>query len=71
MNNTVTKVNGHEYTTEFYRSYNFRRLRNEWRWKITAANNKRIAASTESYVNRKDCEDNYFLIGAVVKITEL
>ncbi len=30
----------------------------EWRWKITAANGKQIAASSESYKNRKDAVAN-------------
>jgi len=31
--------------------------KNEWRWSIKI-NGKIIAASTEGYINRKDCVDN-------------
>lgn len=31
--------------------------KNEWRWKIKV-NGETIAASTEGYINRKDCIDN-------------
>ena len=29
--------------------------RNEWRWRIKAANNETIANSAESYRNKEDC----------------
>lgn len=44
---------------EFYKSGIFRK---GWRWRITAANNKIIAASTESYKNKSSCEDNLNVI---------
>ena len=33
-------------------------IRRGWRWRIKADNGKIIAASTESYKNKKDCELN-------------
>ena len=30
----------------------------QWRWKITASNGKIIAAASEGYFNKKDCEHN-------------
>lgn len=33
--------------------------RNEWRWQRKCTDNgKIVGASTESYVNKQDCEDN-------------
>lgn len=29
-----------------------------WRWRRTASNGRVVGASTESYVNRSDCENN-------------
>jgi len=29
-----------------------------WRWRRTAKNGRIVGASTESYVNRSDCESN-------------
>jgi uncharacterized protein YegP (UPF0339 family) len=35
--------------------YIFRDTTGQWRWHLTAANNRIIAASGESYHNRQDC----------------
>lgn len=39
----------------------------QWRWKIVASNGKTVAASTESFKNRKDCEDNAKITGYSLK----
>jgi hypothetical protein len=36
----------------------YKDAKGEWRWKIAAGNNRLIAASSESYKNRKDAVDN-------------
>lgn len=36
--------------------YMYKDSLNQWRWRLTAANNKIIAASSESYWNKADCE---------------
>ena len=33
----------------------YRDSRNEWRWRLRAANGKAIANSGEGYVNKSDC----------------
>ena len=33
----------------------YRDVRGEWRWRLTAANNRVIADSGEGYRNRTDC----------------
>ena len=43
---------------EFYRD-----KRNQWRWRATAPNGKRVGASTESYRNLQDCKENAALFG--------
>lgn len=35
--------------------YIFRDANNQWRWHLTAANNRIIANSGEAYHNRQDC----------------
>ncbi len=30
----------------------------EWRWRRTAPNGKIVGASTEGYINKKDCQNN-------------
>jgi len=35
----------------------------EWRWNVTAANGKTIAASSEGYKNRIDCVSNARVFG--------
>jgi len=32
--------------------------RGHWRWRLRHFNNRIVAASTEGYVNRKECLDN-------------
>lgn len=34
----------------------------EWRWTLSAANNRHVAASGEGYVNRSDCIDAVRLV---------
>lgn len=34
----------------------YRDARSEWRWRLVSANNRVISVSSESYVNRSDCE---------------
>lgn len=46
---------------QFYKNWRF-----QWRWKITAGNNRRIGASTESYHNYKDCENNLRQVGNAI-----
>lgn len=36
--------------------------RNEHRWRVVAANNKIVGASSESFKNAKDCVRNYKLV---------
>jgi len=38
-----------------------------WRWRIRAANGKIIAAATESYKNKQDCECNLISIHEVLE----
>lgn len=45
------------YEVEFYPVKRFLK-RTQWRWKIKAINGRIVAASTESFYNKKDCEDN-------------
>ena len=35
--------------------YIYRDARNEWRWRLLAANHRIIADSGEGYVNKSDC----------------
>ena len=35
--------------------YIFRDTNNQWRWHLTAANNRIIATSGEAYYNKQDC----------------
>ena len=51
------------YNVEIYKKYYLLKLRSEWRWKVTADNGKIIGASTESYVNKSDCEYNIQSLG--------
>ena len=45
-------------------------LTRQWRWKLIASNGKTLAASSESFWNRKDCVDNAKKTGsALVKLT--
>jgi len=48
------------------RNYEVRFKKNilgQWRWKIVATNGKTIGASSESFWNKKDCEDNAKNVG--------
>lgn len=36
----------------------YKDTKGEWRWKRTAPNGKEVAASTEGYKNKADCEAN-------------
>ena len=38
---------------EFYKDAN-----SEWRWRRTASNGRIVGASSQGYVNKKDCVDN-------------
>jgi|GEM_PF-2651138 len=42
---------------EIYDTYNAYTKSSQWRWRITVSSDI-VAASTESYYNRKDCIDN-------------
>lgn len=42
----------------------FRNIFLQWRWKVKASNGKIVAASTESFKNRLDCEHNIDLTAA-------
>lgn len=33
----------------------------QWRWRVVSDNNKIVAASTESFVDRRNCVDNMHL----------
>lgn len=48
---------------EFYRSG----LLRKWRWRITAANNRIIGASTQGYFNHKDCQLNLEQVGHAIE----
>lgn len=48
---------------EFYRKLSLRSLKMEWRWRVTAANGKRIGASTEGYINKADASMNVIHLG--------
>ena len=43
---------------EFYKKYNFLKLRNEWAWRTTASNGQITGRSSEKYFNRLECEQN-------------
>lgn len=38
-------------------------IRTMWRWRLTASNRKILAASSESFYNKKDCKSNADLTG--------
>lgn len=40
----------------------YRDTRNEWRWRLKAANGNIIATSGEGYVNKADCENAIHLV---------
>lgn len=42
--------------------YLFKDNQGYWRWHLTAANNKIIAVSSESYHNKQDCEHSIDLV---------
>lgn len=37
-------------------------VRRQWRWRLRADNNKTIADSAESYMNKQDCKDAIALV---------
>lgn len=47
-----------------------RSLKMEWRWRVTAANGKRIGASTEGYNNAIDARANAVRLGHLLRDTE-
>lgn len=51
------------YKVELYRTFRVKKLRYEWRWRVTADNGRIIGSSSESYVNKSDCEYNIKSLG--------
>ena len=45
----------------------YRDNRNEWRWRLKAANGRKIASSGEGYVNRSDCRHAVDLVKSAHK----
>jgi len=43
---------------EFYKKYNFLKLRNEWAWRTRAVNGRITGRSSEKYFNKAECEQN-------------
>ena len=51
------------YKVEMYSTYRILKLRKEWRWRVKASNGQIIGSSSESYVNKEDCEYNIKSLG--------
>lgn len=55
------------YKIEFEREFSLKKLRKDWRWKITSlSNGKIIASSSEGFRNFIDCEKNLYITGKAI-----